>query len=109
MLSVSLYSHIIMTYEVFFAGVGGTLLGALLTCWLTYGFKKRLLEQQLEFQKQLLEQQLAFQKQQAEADAVLRKQIHDATLATFTEFRNMLNTRASQIVSRMSSQQPPRE
>jgi hypothetical protein len=52
-----------MTYELFFSGVGATLLGTLVGAWiscrLTYGFQQRLLKQQLEFQKALLEQQLA--------------------------------------------------
>ena len=95
-----------MTYEAFYAGVGGTVLGTLLGSWLTarltYGFQKRLLQQQLDFQKHLLEQQLAFQKQQAEADAAQRRQIHDEMLSTFSEFRNMLNARAGQIAGRMS-------
>ena len=86
-----------MTYEMFFSGVGsallGTLVGAWLGCRLTYGFQKRLLQQQLDFHKQ-----------QAEADAAQRKQIHDEMLSTFTEFRNMVNTRASQIVSRIPPQ-----
>ncbi len=52
-----------MTYEAFFAGVGGivlgTLIGAWVSCRLTYCFQQRLLQQQLDFQKGLLEQQLA--------------------------------------------------
>jgi hypothetical protein len=84
-----------MTYEVLFAGVGGTVLGTLLGAWLSarlsYGFQQRLLQQQLEFQKQ-----------QAEADAAMRRKIYDEGRAVFTEFRNMVNTRASQIVGRMS-------
>jgi hypothetical protein len=83
-----------MTYDVFFAGAGaimlGTLLGAWLSCRLTYGF-----------QKQLLQQQLDFQKKQAEADAAQRKQIHDELISVVSEFRNMLNTRAMQIESRL--------
>jgi hypothetical protein len=86
-----------MAYEIFFAGVGSTLLGTLIGAWLscrmTYGFQKRLLQQQLDFQKK-----------QAEADAAQRKQIHDEMLASFTEFRNMLNTRAGQLVSVSPSQ-----
>jgi len=82
-----------MTYEAFFAGAGsialGTLLGAWLSCRLTYGFQQRLLQQQLDFQKR-----------QAEADAALRKQIHDEFLAAFREFRDMLNSRAAQLVAK---------
>ena len=87
--------HTFMTYDVFFAGVGGTLLGTLvgvlISCRLTYGFQKR-----------LLEQQIAFQKQQADLDAAQRNQIHNEMLSVFSEFRNMLNTRGGQIVSRLS-------
>lgn len=88
-----------MDYDVLFAGVGGTVLGTLIGAWvtarLTYGF-----------QKQLLKQQLDFQKQQAEEDAMLRRKIYDEWTAVFTEFRNMLNTRAMQVVSSLSSRQP---
>jgi hypothetical protein len=88
-----------MTYEAFFAGAGsialGTLLGAWLSCRLTYGFQKR-----------LLEQQLAFQKEQAIADAELRRKIYDEWHSVFTEFRDMVNTRASQIVSELAARPP---
>jgi hypothetical protein len=92
-----------MKYDLLFAGLAGTLIGVWFTCRLTYGFQKSLLKQQLDFQKQLLEQQLAFEKQQGEADAVLRRQIHDEMISTLTEFRNMLNTRYGQMVSRLPS------
>ena|SRR6185295_6549970 len=98
-----------MTYDVLFSGAAGTLIGGVLVCWITYGLQKRLLHQQLDFQQRLLEQQLAFQKQQAEADSAQRKQIHDEMLSTFREFRNMLNTRAAQIVGRLSSREPGSE
>lgn len=91
-----------MTYEVLFAGVGGTVLGTLLGAWLssrlTYSFQKRLLEQQLQFQKR-----------QADEDAALRRKIYDEWHSIFTEFRNMINTRASQIVGRLSSREPRSE
>ena len=97
--SVSLHTHITMTYELFFAGAGsialGTLLGAWLSCRLTYRFQQR-----------LLEQQLAFQKEQAVADAELRRKIYDEWHSIFTEFRNMVNTRASQIVGKLSARTP---
>jgi hypothetical protein len=42
-----------MNSDLISTGVGatllGTILGALLTCWLTFYFQKRLLKQQLEF------------------------------------------------------------
>ncbi len=41
-----------MTYKVFFVGLGGTVFGTVLGAWLSYGFQKRLLQQQLDFQKQ---------------------------------------------------------
>jgi len=37
----------------------GTLVGAWISCRMTYSFQKRLLEQQLAFQKALLDQQLS--------------------------------------------------
>lgn len=95
-----------MTYDLLFAGVGGTVLGTLIGAWLTarlnHGFQERLLQKQLAFQQSLLEQQLDFQKQQAEMSAAQRKQIHDEFVTAFTEFRNMLNSRAGQLVGRIS-------
>ena len=85
-----------MIYEVFFAGVGGTVLGALIGAWissrLTFGFQKLLLQQQLDFQKA-----------QGELDAAFRKQAHDEQMALFTEFRNMMNTRLSKLPGQISS------
>jgi len=75
-----------MNYEVFFAGVGGTVLGALIGAWIS----SRLT---FDFQKRLLQQQLDFQKAQGEEDAALRKKLHAEQIAVFTEFRNMINTR----------------
>ncbi|HUD46608.1 MAG TPA: hypothetical protein VMR33_07250 [Candidatus Baltobacteraceae bacterium] len=102
-----------MTYEVFFAGVGatllGTLLGAWLTCRMTFDFQKRLLQQQLDFQRQLADHQIAFMKHQADADAALRQRIYSEWHAVFKEFRNMINTRASQLVGQLESLCPPRE
>ncbi len=102
-----------MTYEVFFAGVGGTLLGTLIGAWLscrmTFDFQKRLLQQQLDFQKQLADQRLAFMKQQGEADAALRQQIYSEWHSIFTEFRNMINTRAAQLVGGLEALCPPRD
>ena len=84
--------HTLMTYDILFAGVGGTVLGTLLGSWLssrlTYGFQKR-----------LLEQQLAFQKEQAVADAELRRKIYEEWRGIFVEFRNMLNTRLGRLAS----------
>ena len=88
-----------MTYETFFAGVGGTVLGSLIGAYiaskLTYGFQKELLKQQLDFQKQ-----------QADADAVLRKQIHDETIKTITYLRDTLNTKIGMVVTQLSSLNP---
>lgn len=85
-----------MAYEIFFAGVGGTVLGSLIGAYiasrLTYGFQKLLLKQQLDFQKQ-----------QAEVDAILRKQIHDETIETVKYLRDTLNTKIGMVVSRLSS------
>jgi hypothetical protein len=53
-----------------------------------------------------LEQQLAFQKEQAIADAELRRKIYDEWHSVFTEFRDMVNTRASQIVSELAARPP---
>lgn len=79
-----------MPYEVFFAGVGGTVLGTLLGAWLSCRMT-------YDFQKRLLEQQLAFQKEQAVEDAKLRRKIYDEWHAAFTEFRNMLNQRLGKL------------
>lgn len=85
-----------MTYEIFFAGVGGTVIGSLIGAYiasrLTY-----------EFQKQLLKQQLDFQKEQAAADALFRKQIHDETIAAIKYLRDTINTKIGMVVTQLSS------
>ena len=90
-----------MSYELLFVGVGGTVLGTLLGAWLssrlTYGFQKKLLATQLEFQKL-----------QAEKDAELRAEIYKEVREIFTEFRNMINTRAAQIVAQLRKPEPDR-
>jgi hypothetical protein len=100
-----------MTNEVFFAGVGGTLLGTFLGAWLscrmTFDFQKRLLRQQLDFQKQLADQQLAFTKQQSEAEAALRQKIYSEWHSVFKEFRDMINTRAARLEGRLQALCPP--
>jgi len=73
-----------------FATLTGAVVGSWLTAQFTYGFQKKLLNQQLDFQKKT-----------AEEDAKLRKEIFDEWHGVFTEFRNMVNTRAAQIVSRL--------
>lgn len=58
-----------MSYEVFFSGVGGIILGSLLGSWitahLTYGFQKKLLMQQLEAQRKSDEEKLKYYTQVA--------------------------------------------
>ena len=63
-----------MTYEIFFAGVGGTILGTLLGAWFAYRFQKKLLQQQLDFQKA-----------QGDADALLRKEISEEIVCSIRE------------------------
>jgi len=79
-----------MTHEIFFAGVGGTALGALIGAYisakLTY-----------EFQQKLLNQQLDFLSKQADADTALRKEIHTETIDTIQKLRDTLNTRIGKI------------
>jgi hypothetical protein len=98
-LIVSRRHHTPMTYELFFAGVGTTILGTLLGVWLapriTHPFQKQLMQEQLKFQQRLLDQQLEFEKQQAQADAAHRQQMHTEQLEAFKEFRNMINIRAA--------------
>lgn len=85
-----------MQYEIFFVGVGGTVLGTLVGAYistrLTYDFQRRLLNQQLDFQKQ-----------QAEADAMLRKEIHDETIETIKYLRDTLNVKIGMVVARLSA------
>jgi hypothetical protein len=83
----------LMTYDILFAGLGGTLIGVWFTCRLTYAFQQRLLNQQLAFQKELFDSQLAFQKESVTNDAELRRKIYDDWQTLFTEFRNMVNER----------------
>jgi hypothetical protein len=51
-----------MSYEAFFAGVGGIISGTLLGSLLTYRFQKHLLDRQLDFEHKLLQMQLAAQR-----------------------------------------------
>jgi hypothetical protein len=73
-------------------GVGGTILGAIIgawiTCRLTYVFQQKLLNQQLDFLKE-----------QAIEDAKLRREIYQEGRMIFEEFRNMINSRLGSISS----------
>jgi hypothetical protein len=83
-----------MTYDVFFAGFGGTILGtivgACLSCRLTYSFQKMLLQQQLDFQKR-----------QGEADALLRTKIHEETVKTIQDIRTAISAHGKRIVGQI--------
>jgi hypothetical protein len=91
-----------MPYEIFFAGVGGTVLGTLIGAYistkLTYDFQKKLLKQQLDFQKQ-----------QSEADAILRKKINDETIETIKHLRDTLNAKIGMVVTQLSSLSNPKD
>ena len=63
-----------------FSGIIGVLVGAALSAWLTYGFQKRLLRQQLDYLKQ-----------QAEADVALREKIHAETITALQEIRHQIH------------------
>jgi membrane protein DedA with SNARE-associated domain len=63
-----------------FSGIIGVLVGAALSAWLTYGFQKRLLRQQLDYLKQ-----------QAEADAALREKIHGEIITALHEIRHQIH------------------
>jgi hypothetical protein len=62
------------------SGLIGVLVGTALSAWLTYGFQKKLLRQQLDYFKQ-----------QAEADAKLREKIHAETIAALHEIRHQIH------------------
>jgi membrane protein DedA with SNARE-associated domain len=62
------------------SGIIGVLIGAGLSAWLTYGFQKKLLRQQLDYFKQ-----------QAEADAAVREKIHAETIAALHEIRHQIH------------------
>lgn len=83
-----------MSYEVFFSGVGGTILGTLIGAWiscrLTYAFQKKLLDQQLDFQKK-----------QADADALLREKIHAESLQTLQKIQSAINTHGKRIIGQV--------
>jgi hypothetical protein len=73
-----------MPYDIFFAGVGATILGTLIGAWIA----PKLM---YPYQKKLLDQQLDFQKRQAEADALQRERISQETTKAIGEVRHMLN------------------
>lgn len=83
-----------MTYEIFFVGVGGTVLGALLGAWFAYRFQQKLLRQQLDFQHA-----------QGEADAALRKQIAEEIVRSIKELST--NTKDSLASVADSARRPP--
>jgi hypothetical protein len=62
------------------SGIVGVVVGATLTAWLTYGYQKKLLRQQLDFLTQ-----------QAAADAALRKIIHAETIDALKEIRHQIH------------------
>ena len=68
--------------EILFSGAAaallGTIVGSLLNARLTFGFQKRLLDQQLDFQKKLLEQQLAADKEAQKERISAQTQDHKA-------------------------------
>ena len=86
-----------MNYEIFFAGMSGTVLGtvlgALVGAWisarLTFGFQKLLLQQQIEFQKA-----------QAELDAAFRKQAHEDHMALINQFSTTMDIRLGNLPTR---------
>ncbi|HEY5744971.1 MAG TPA: hypothetical protein VIU12_02745, partial [Chryseolinea sp.] len=80
------------TVNALFAGGGGAVLGAIIGAWITCRLT-------YVFQKKLLDQQLAFLKEQAVEDAKLRREIYEEGRAIFQEFRNMLNTRLGKVSS----------
>jgi hypothetical protein len=90
-----------MSYEAFFPGVGGSLLGTLAGVWfgsrLTFGFQKR-----------LLEQQLAFQKEMAVQSAKEAKERHDQLVSLIEYLRDTINERGKQAVARLSQISGPR-
>jgi hypothetical protein len=58
-----------MTYELFFAGVGGAILGALFSTWLAYRFQRIIHREQLASQQKSQEAFLASIKQLVEVHA----------------------------------------
>ena len=83
-------------YVFLYAGAGASLLGAIVGAWisarLTYGF-----------QKKLLDQQLAFQKQQASLDAEQRKTISEEQMKVLSYLRDTLNYRLGKMTSEISA------
>jgi|688.fasta_scaffold14131_7 hypothetical protein len=87
-----------MTYESFFTGVGGIILGTLIGSWISCRMT-------YDFQKKLLLQQLDFQRKQSEADTAQREILHKEQLGVFNEFRNMINTRIGRLTGELSTLQ----
>jgi hypothetical protein len=87
-----------VTYESFFTGVGGIILGTLIGSWISCRMT-------YDFQKKLLLQQLDFQRKQSEADTAQREILHKEQLGVFNEFRNMINTRIGRLTGELSNLQ----
>jgi hypothetical protein len=62
------------------SGLIGVLVGTALSTWLTYGFQKKLLRQQLDYLTQ-----------QAQVDAKLREKIHAETITALHEIRHQIH------------------
>jgi hypothetical protein len=69
-----------MNYDIFYAGAGTGLLGAMLGAWLTFRFQRILLKEELEAQeksqKAFLDALKEFQMVHAVGEGALHKQIH---------------------------------
>jgi len=91
-----------LLYSGLIGGILGALISSIVTSILNYRYQKKLLQQQLSFQRAIFEEQLSFNKKQADLETAHLKELHDETVAVFTEFRNMMNTR----LGRMSNPPP---
>jgi hypothetical protein len=89
-----------LLYSGLIGGVLGALISSIITSILNYRYQKKLLNQQISFQRAIFEEQLSFNKKQADFDTAHLKKLHEETVAVFTEFRNMMNTRLGRMTDK---------
>jgi hypothetical protein len=101
-LVVRLHSCIQMIQLLYSGAAGallGALVGALIGARLSYGFQKKLLQQQLDFQKQLLDQQLSAEEQSHKTHLEHMTKMASSSVQDHTTNRQVVFDAAKSIVA----------